>query len=72
MRTTKNIFFKSIKCHTFLESQARPNSNDDDNDDDDYDNDDINEDNKKEEGDNNFFSKLSSIIPFWYHKLIPI
>ena len=52
--TTKNYFFKSIKCHTFLEPQARSDLNDD-NDDDDNDNDNnnvndnINEDNTEEE-----------------------
>ena len=39
----KIIFFKSIKCHTFLEPQARSDLNDDDDDDDD--------DNNKEEDD---------------------
>ena len=54
MTTKKNIFFKSIKCHTFSEPQARSDLNDDDdNDDDDNDNDvkdadDINKDNKEE------------------------
>ena len=45
MTTTKNYFFKSIKCHTFLEPQARSDlNNDDDKDDDDDDDDDNNDD----------------------------
>ena len=72
------FFFKSIKCHTFSEPQARPDLNDDDDDDDDADNDDvdnnnnndISEDNKEEEEENEiFFSKVSSVIPFRNHKL---
>ena len=39
-----NFFSKSIKCHTFSESQARPDLNYDDDDDDDNDNDDYNDD----------------------------
>ena len=59
----KNNFFKSIKCHTFSEPQARPDLNDDDDDDDDADNDDvdnnndISEDNKEEEDKKLFFQK---------------
>ena len=64
--TMKNYFFKSIKCHTFLEPQAWSDLNDDN----DNDNDD-NDDNKEEDGDNKklFFSKVSIVILFWNHKL---
>ena len=67
------FFFKSIKCNAFSEPQARPDLNDDDDDDDNDNNDvnsDINEDNKEEEEDEKlFFSKVSSVIHFWNHKL---
>ena len=46
----KNYFFKIIKCHTFLEPQARSDLNDDD--DNNNDNKDIKEDNKEEDDDN--------------------
>ena len=42
MTTTKNIFFKSIKCHTFSEPQAWSALNDDDDNDDNDDDDDKN------------------------------
>ena len=45
----KLFFFKSIKCHTFSESQARPDLNDDDDDDDD---DDDNDDDDNDDDDN--------------------
>ena len=60
------FFFKSIKCHTFSEPQARPDLNDDDDDDNDDDDDDddvnnnnndISEDNKEEEDKKLFFQK---------------
>ena len=68
----KTIFFLkiSIKCHTFSEPQARSDVNDDDDNNDDID--DINDDNNNKEDDDNkklFFSKVSSVIPFWNHKL---
>ena len=70
---TKIIFFKSIKCLTFSEPQAKSDLNDDDdNDDDDDDHNDINDDNKEEDEEDDkklFFSKVSSVIPFWNHKL---
>ena len=65
-----------VKCHTFSEPQAQPdlNDDDDDNNDDDINNinaNDIKEDYKEEEEDDEklFFSKVSSVIPFWNHKL---
>ena len=69
----ENIFFKSIKCHSFSETQARSDLNDDD----DNDDDDNNNNNNKEEDDDNddkklFFSKVSSVIPFRNHKLVLI
>ena len=58
------FFFKSMKCHTFSEPQARPDLNDDD------DNDVNDNDNKEEEEDEKlFFSKVSSVIPFRNHNL---
>ena len=51
MKTKFIIFFKSIKCHTFLEPQARSDLNDDD-DDNNNDNNNVDKDNKEEEGDN--------------------
>ena len=57
---TKIIFFKSIKCLTFSEPQAKSDLNDDDdNDDDDDDHNDINDDNKEEDNNNKnyFFQK---------------
>ena len=56
MTTTKNIFFKSIKCHTFLEPQARSDLNDDDDNDDDDDDDNKEED---DDGKNNKFKFLN-------------
>ena len=60
----KIIFFKSIKCHTFSEPQARfylndNNDNDNDDDNDDEDDDDINDNNKEEDDDDKklFFFK---------------
>ena len=50
----KLVCFKSIKCHTFLESQAQTDLNDDDDDNDIDNNDNINEDNKEEDDDNKF------------------
>ena len=66
----KYYFFKSIKCHTFSEPQARSDLNDDDDNDDD-DDDNINDDNKEEDDNDKklFFSKVSSVIPFGNHKL---
>ena len=68
MTTTTNFFFKSIKCHTFSEPQARPDLNDDD---DHYHDDDGNDDNNsnniskdKEEDEKLFFSKVLSVIHF--------
>ena len=57
MTTTTNFFFKSIKCHTFLEPQARSDFNDDDdNIDEDDDHNNINDDNKEEDdNDKNYF-----------------
>ena len=50
MTTTTNFFFKSIKCHTFSEPQARSDFNDDDdNEEDDDDHNNINDDNKEED-----------------------
>ena len=51
MTTTKNIFFKSIKCHTFSEPQGRSDLHDDDDNNDDDDDKDINNDNKEEDDD---------------------
>ena len=56
--TTKNYFFKSIKCHAFLEPQALSDLNDDededdDDDDDDNDDDNINDDQKDEDEEDN-------------------
>ena len=64
MTTTKNIFFKSIKCHTFSEPQARSDLNDDDDNGDD--DEDIKDDNKEEDDDNKklLFLKVSCVIPF--------
>ena len=45
-----NFFFKSIKCHTFLEPQAQSDLNDEDDNDDD---DDINDNNKEDDDDDN-------------------
>ena len=64
--------FKSIKCHTFLESQAQADLNDyvDNND---NDNNDDNDNNNNNINDCKvFFSKVSSVIPFRNHKLKPI
>ena len=59
------IFFKSIKCHIFSETQARPDCNDGDDDNDDDvvdDNNNINKDNKEEDDDNfSNFNRKSSI-----------
>ena len=57
MTTTTIFFFKSIKCHTFSEPQARSDFNDDDdNEDDDDDHNNINDDNKEEDdNDKNYF-----------------
>ena len=74
----ENIFFISIKGHTFSEPQAWSNLNDDDDNNDDNNNDDdddINKDNKEEEeneeedDENLFLPKVSSVIPFRNHKL---
>ena len=62
--TTKNCFFKSIKCHTFSKPQDWSDLNVDDDNDDDDDNKDEDDDVKKL-----FFSKVSSVIPFRNHKL---
>ena len=59
-------------CHTFLEPQDRSDLNDDDdNDNEDDDDKNINDDSNEEEDDDNkfCFSKVSSVIPFWNHKL---
>ena len=63
------FFFKSIKCHTFSESQAQADSNDDGKDDNDnYNNDKYNKYN------NNVlvFSKVLSVIHFRNYNLKPI
>ena len=54
MTTTKKIFSKHIKCHTFSERQVPSDLNDDDDNDnnDDDDDDDINDDNKEKHDDN--------------------
>ena len=68
--TTKNYFFKSIKRHTFLEPQDQSDLNDDDDNNDDDNNNNINGEIKKEDDDaKKFFSEVSSVIPFWNHKL---
>ena len=63
------IFFKSIKCHTFLESQAWPNLNDEDDVDDDDNDDDNNDKEQKEEEDNEIFFISIKCHTFRNHKL---
>ena len=67
------IFFKSVKCHTFLEPQARSDLKDDDDNDDDDDDGDINNNNNKEEDDDDkkyFFQKYQVSYLFGITSLV--